>query len=721
MVLLRCGVLAAIWVVAVAGFPDLAQSQSGAADGGRGASPPTAARSEASLDAAAQARLLEKQLRSLAIQQLLVESGNLDVEAGHASQLALNSAAADFRAAIGSEATGPLGDDELKRLQDASDAFLAFADFTRVNDPDTGITVTLPRNLFSPNPKMDYKPDTAWTTYVSSYGGMEIELFNFGLIGDTPVSLASRLIERRQNVNFERHEITGTEFAIDATADSGGRPYYVAVRGWESNGRIIGFQARFDLDYSSALQVPQMLIPDEAKTSVHPNGRATARKITVSEREGNWRRVVKAIVNRLSSDFEVSNGWRVLSSAGCRKRPTAGRGGQVARKVVRVVFATDRQRVSPQVQAAAPEGTEIDNLFTATPDDALHIGCAVVTVPNNPEVAALIDRPRPTARGQTPPYRPDRHFRLDGIDVYGSSARLGRGEEISLVDEGREGTFERALLFIHGYNTSFADALLRITQIAAALDEDLRVYLFSWPSRERYLSYVDDLDNAERAEQSLQYFMKLILRDANVRQLDVIAHSMGSQSLLRSIDGLKAVFDQRSLYVLPSRPGAPARTTQVRLRLGQVIFAAPDVSRPIFERQLKMLAPYASRVTIYTSDVDRALWLSELLRQSPRAGYLGTSKEPIQAPARNVHLISVDGKQLPKLSPKRVTEFNHNYFANNPSVLADIQSILKDGTSRNPVVRAEKSKSPLRHHFAPVPYRGQPDSFYWKLVEGRRP
>ena len=30
---------------------------------------------------------------------------------------------------------------------------------------------------------------------------------------------------------------------------------------------------------------------------------------------------------------------------------------------------------------------------------------------------------------------------------------------------------------------------------------------------------------AERAEQSLQYFMKLILRDANVRQLDVIAHS----------------------------------------------------------------------------------------------------------------------------------------------------------------------------------------------------
>ena len=382
--------------------------------------------------------------------------------------------------------------------------------------------------------------------------------------------------------------------------------------------------------------------------------------------------------------------------------------------MVRVVFATDRQKV----QRPADAKLEVDQLFGPAPDDQLHIGCAIISVPHDPAVAAKIQRPRPTARGQIEAFDPKRHFGLDSVVAFGSSGLLGRGEELALVDEGKEGTFERALLMIHGYNTSFADALLRVAQVAAAVDQNLRVYLFSWPSRERYLSYVDDLDNAERAEQSLQYFMKLILRDANVRQLDVIAHSMGSQSLLRSIDGLRTVFDQRAWDLAPTASGESARPSQVRLRLGQVIFAAPDVSRPIFERQLAMLAPYARRVTIYTSAVDRALWLSEMLRSSPRAGYLGTTREPIRSPAYNVHVIDVTGKPLPKLSPKRLTEFNHNYFVENPAVLNDIQSILKDGTVHNPPRRAEISRVPLKHKFVQVPYSGRTDSFYWKLTDG---
>ncbi|MBA4172356.1 MAG: hypothetical protein C0511_06805 [Hyphomicrobium sp.] len=121
------------------------------------------------------------------------------------------------------------------------------------------------------------------------------------------------------------------------------------------------------------------------------------------------------------------------------------------------------------------------------------------------------------------------------------------------------------------------------------------------------------------------------------------------------------------------------------------------------------------RVTVYTSAVDRALWLSELLRFSPRAGYLGTAKEPVEA--RGVHIIDVTGKPLPKLSPRRLTEFNHNYFVENPSVLRDIQSILKDATARNPRRRAEAVKGRLLHTFLEVPYSGRFDSFYWKLID----
>lgn len=660
---------------------------------------------------------LDDQLRVVAIQELLIGSGNLDVEAGHVSQPELQAAALDFRNGIGSGEKGPFTELELQKLQDAADAFLAFADYTRVRDPDTGITVTLPRNLFSPIPRPKSSPDPNWTTFVSSYGGMQIHVFRYRLFAETPVSLLSRLVERRQNINFERLDIAGNEFAVDATADfSSGKSYLIAMRGWETDGYIIGFQAVFDVDYSPALQVPDLVVPTNLKTTVYRNGRSSGRPEQVTEREGNWRHVVKALTNRISSDFEVSNGWRKISSAECRKRRlTTGRGGQDGPKIVRVVFATDRKKAEPTVPAAANAKPDVDQLFAAAPDDRLHVGCAIVSVPPDPAIAAKVLRPKPNGRGQFEPFDAQKHFGIDSVVDLGSSARLGRGEEFILVDEGKEGAFERALLFIHGYNTSFGEALLRVAQFAAAVDENLRVYMFSWPSRERYFSYVDDLDNAERAEQSLQYFMKLILRDANVRQLDVIAHSMGSQSLLRSVDGLRAVFDQRAWGIEAGTGADAAKPSQVRLRLGQVIFAAPDVSRPIFERQLAMLAPYARRVTVYTSAVDRALWLSELLRFSPRAGYLGTAKEPVEA--RGVHVIDVTGKPLPKLSPKRLTEFNHNYFVENPSVLRDIQSILKDATARNPRRRAEAVKGRLLHTFLEVPYSGRFDSFYWKLID----
>ena len=65
------------------------------------APPPPPPKSETS-DQRIQARLLDKQLRSVRIQELLIESGNLDKEAGHVSQPVLNAAARDFRTAIGS-------------------------------------------------------------------------------------------------------------------------------------------------------------------------------------------------------------------------------------------------------------------------------------------------------------------------------------------------------------------------------------------------------------------------------------------------------------------------------------------------------------------------------------------------------------------------------------------------------------------------------------------
>jgi esterase/lipase superfamily enzyme len=54
----------------------------------------------------------------------------------------------------------------------------------------------------------------------------------------------------------------------------------------------------------------------------------------------------------------------------------------------------------------------------------------------------------------------------------------------------------QALVFVHGYNTSFDNAIRRAGQLAYDLKFDGPVFLFSWPSRERLLSYITDGDSA---------------------------------------------------------------------------------------------------------------------------------------------------------------------------------------------------------------------------------
>ena len=53
-----------------------------------------------------------------------------------------------------------------------------------------------------------------------------------------------------------------------------------------------------------------------------------------------------------------------------------------------------------------------------------------------------------------------------------------------------------ALVFVHGFNTSFDDAVLRHAQIVWDLQYTGLPVLFSWPSRESVLDYVYDQQSA---------------------------------------------------------------------------------------------------------------------------------------------------------------------------------------------------------------------------------
>ena len=169
------------------------------------------------------------------------------------------------------------------------------------------------------------------------------------------------------------------------------------------------------------------------------------------------------------------------------------------------------------------------------------------------------------------------------------------------------GSDGRVLLYVHGYNTSFDEASERAGRIAARAGFGGPVILFSWPSHGRVGRYTWDEENALWTQPHFDALLGRLLAEALVREVVVVAHSMGNRIALRSI----AQLDRAK----PELAGPKIRT---------IVLAAPDVDRAIFERDfLPSIARRGRSTTVYVSRLDRPLRGSWAVHGYVRAGDSG--------------------------------------------------------------------------------------------------
>lgn len=164
-----------------------------------------------------------------------------------------------------------------------------------------------------------------------------------------------------------------------------------------------------------------------------------------------------------------------------------------------------------------------------------------------------------------------------------------------------------ALLFIHGFNTSFAGGLMRAAQLSVDLDINGATVLYSWPSRGSVISYF--VDRNEKTDLILQDLRKLLVdiaQKTGAERFHVLAHSMGSEYLLDALADALTV------------PGL--NTPETKPLIDELIFASPDVDANNFSERLPRVRHLAKRITAYTSDRDRALLLSKQINGRTRAG-----------------------------------------------------------------------------------------------------
>ncbi len=312
--------------------------------------------------------------------------------------------------------------------------------------------------------------------------------------------------------------------------------------------------------------------------------------------------------------------------------------------VVQVFYGTDRQR-----------GSEDKRLtYSAVRAGRLELGRADITVPKSHQVPNIerpfaIRVPFTSITLYEASEDPTKHFTIRELKGLTEAAFL---DEVR-ARLARSQTFkDRAFVFIHGYNTDFDFALFRTAQMAYDLKYDGAAFLYSWPSASGIAGYISDRDSAEQAEPYLRAFLDVVIRDTGAKNVSVIAHSMGNLPLLRVLRNLE--------------PRLPAG-----VKVDQVILAAPDVDRALFEQLAVDVTKVGRGVTLYASSKDRAMAAARLVTGgSPRAGDVSAEGPMIIA---GIDSIDVSSTTMDSLT------MGHSLYAERGALLTDIAALLQTG------------------------------------------
>ncbi|MCX5756141.1 MAG: alpha/beta hydrolase [Gemmatimonadetes bacterium] len=303
---------------------------------------------------------------------------------------------------------------------------------------------------------------------------------------------------------------------------------------------------------------------------------------------------------------------------------------------VTVFLATTRRFVSSDRPA---------NRFTGDDADSLQFAVVGVNVPGY-RARGTGELPRTSsiysAFGAPPD--PQRAFFVTNVVTTDSARFVQR-----LAGDIAATRSRNVLVFVHGFNVSFEDAAVRAAQIAADMNFDGSVVVFSWPSAASVTSYVRDLQTARNAGYHLLRLVRNIVPAAQPDHVHLLGHSMGSE-----------VIGKAAALVTPADSAA---------KFAQVVLAAPDIDARVFRRELlPVLVAHSLRVTLYASSDDDALRASRSVNGVWRLGLGGDSLTVVRG------MDTIDATRI------RADALGHTLFGNS-IFLADLAALIGDGRS----------------------------------------
>jgi len=277
------------------------------------------------------------------------------------------------------------------------------------------------------------------------------------------------------------------------------------------------------------------------------------------------------------------------------------------------------------------------------------------------------------------------------------------GEDVSL------------LVYIHGFATGVPSA----AQVAHRFAGGIHDYTYgksrcvpvfhTWPSSNNFARYSHDRSQLDMAAMDMAHFLSELSRAKGNVPMDIVAHSMGCEVLLKAI------------MVVQARHQGLGRDGLNQVNIRRIVLAAPDVESSKFDELILIASGLKPKpaILIYASRHDQALAASRSLAnsglnragrpvimgpgrgdyeiRSPGVGRSGREDDP--APLPNVEAVDVSGlyeANIVEAGFRKLTIFRDvgHFYYESPLLVRDITRFLCRGLSASERGLAVKTYHP---------------------------
>jgi esterase/lipase superfamily enzyme len=236
--------------------------------------------------------------------------------------------------------------------------------------------------------------------------------------------------------------------------------------------------------------------------------------------------------------------------------------------------------------------------------------------------------------------------------------QISKTEALRQVNQAASMTPGRhVLVFIHGFDNRFEDAVYRFAQIIHDSNAKVAPVLFTWPSRGSFFAYGYDRESANYSRDALEGVLQALALDPKIEEISILAHSMGNWLALEAL---------RQMSI---------RDGRIAAKIKNVMLAAPDVDVDVFRTQIADMDQPRPDVTLFVSRDDRALAVARRIwGDTVRLGAIDPQQEPYRSMLAEDAIAVVDLSQL-----REGDQLHHDKFAESPEVVRLIGRRLAGG------------------------------------------